>query len=144
MLYDYLYDLFLAARGEFFEDGMESYFSRGLEAAIQTHKHLAVGVLRVLVVDIHLSPSVVGEAMRWIGSVDEPDTWECRRSLLEYCLEHPNPEVRDGAGLGLAAMDDPKAIPAVWRAINREQLSILRRGLQQVLDQLVETRDNHP
>lgn len=62
-----------------------------------------------------------------------------RRELLIEALDLKNPDMRDAAGLGLAYLDDPFAIPALRSAVVNERLPELKRMQQKVLDQLEET-----
>jgi len=77
-----------------------------------------------------------------VGRVDHPDTHVQRRHLLERCLSHPSHYVIDGAGLGLASMDDPAAIPALRAVINTLPSGIMKRGLEQVLEQMRATEES--
>ncbi|RMF82800.1 MAG: HEAT repeat domain-containing protein [Chloroflexi bacterium] len=133
-------NLFSIARDEYFEDGIESDFSTELAKLFQRDGHQAVDIIANLLNDKHVNPEVVGETLRCIGEIENADTHLQRRLLLENSLRHSSPIVRDRAGLGLASMDDPAAIPALEQAIAREQIVQLREDLQQVLDQLIATQ----
>jgi hypothetical protein len=63
--------------------------------------------------------------------------------LLEKCLESSSIFVRDGAILGIASLDDPFAISAVRKAIEKEACEGLRQNMQAVLQQLEETAKCH-
>lgn len=136
-LHEWLRRLFAAGREEFFEDGMESNFSRELVACIEEHNEVAIETIRDLADTVN--PSVLSEALRWIGQMEHDETYQARFNLLTFCLTHAYANVRDGAGLGLASMDDPQAIPYLERAIADERVSELKRDLEMVLEQLVAT-----
>ncbi len=128
--------IFEAARDEHFEDGMESSISRTLVPLVeQYHTELAEFLFYCLVPG-RVSPQVTAESLRWLGDMDHAPSQNWRRRLLERCLEAPSVAVRDAAGIGLASMDDPQAIPSVKGAITREPCAELRECLQQVLAQL--------
>lgn len=125
-----------AARDERFEDGMESSISRTLVPLVERYQTELAESLFYWLVPGRASPRVTAESLRWLGDMDHAPSHNWRRRLLERCLEAPSVAVRDAAGVGLASMDDPQAIPAVKDAIAREPSAELRQCLQQVLAQL--------
>ena len=133
--------MFAHARGEIFEDGMESDFSRNLVALIEQHQEPAIAALAELIAGDEVNAEVASEALRWVVHIENPATHQARLTLLEHSLSAPSARVRDGAALGLASMDDPASIDSVQEAINHECIEQLRQNLEQVLEQLVETRD---
>jgi HEAT repeat protein len=132
--------VFWNGRDEVFEDGMESEFSRALVDSVERGGISAVEAIREIVASGHANEEVVGEALRWMGLMDQPSTRTARRRALENALVSPAARVRDGAALGLAFMDDPAAIPSLKRAIEKEESDGLRHDLKQVLAQLEDTR----
>jgi hypothetical protein len=131
--------LFDRAKEEVFEDGMESEFSRGLISYIRRYGNAAIATLERLIVTEQVNAEVASEAMRWLGHIDHPITYRSRLHLLERSLHNSSARVRDGAGLGLASLDDPHAIPYLKQAIEREQYQELRHDLKQVVIQLEST-----
>jgi len=132
--------LFAAGKEEVFRDGVETAFSRGLIARIEKFGNIAIIILTDLIVGEQVHPEVAGEALRWIGRIDNPPTYNDRRQLLEYSLSSPSPTIRDGALLGLASLDDPVSIPVLEKAVEQERIKELRQDMQQALKQLTETR----
>lgn len=128
--------LFEAAQDQYFEDGMESEFSRGLTALIAAYGNMTVHELAYLVLSEKVNAEVASEALRWLGNMPHGSSCHCRLWLLERSLLCSSPMVRDGAILGLASLDDPRAIPYIKRAIEREQCEALRKNMEQVLVQL--------
>ncbi len=133
-------DLFRGAADIQFEDGMENEFSKGLILFIRQHGNAAINSLAELILSERLSPSVSSEALRWLGDIDDSSTYQRRLWLLEKSLACSSPVVRDGAVLGLASLDDPHAIPYLQKARSTEIRRELRKDLDQVLEQLQETR----
>lgn len=134
--------MFLAfsnALDERFEDGMESEFSRTLISLIQTYGNAAVSALEAVLSEEQINAEVAEEALRWLGAVDHQESYKYRLWILQNGLRSPSARIRDAAGLGLAAMDDPGAIPTLQEAIAREQYEEVRQGFQLVLDQLEHT-----
>jgi len=86
-----------------------------------------------------VNPEVLCEALRWLGRIDQVDSHSYRLWLLEKCLESSSRMIRDGALLGIAAIDDPWAIPAVRKAIEKETCRELCDDMKAVLEQLEET-----
>lgn len=131
--------LFDRAKEEVFEDGMESEFSRGLISYIRKYGNAAIATLERLIVTEQVNAEVASEAMRWLGHINHSITYRSRLYLLERSLHNSSARVRDGAGLGLAFLDDPHAIPYLKQAIEREQYLELRYDLEQVVIQLDST-----
>ena len=130
--------LFGRAEDEHFEDGMDSDFSNELIQLVKRHGKQAIEVITYLVLYGKAGQELGSEALRWIGRIEDQDTYDYRRWLLERTLTCSSAMVRDGAGLGLASMDDPHAIPSLQKAIERERCAELRENLGQVLNQLQE------
>lgn len=138
-VYDVVARLFRAAKEEEFEDGMESDFSKGLRSLVTAYSKRAIEAMTHLIVYEKVNPEVASEALRSLGSLEDVESYQYRRWLLERALQCSSPVVRDGAALGLAFMDDPHAIAYIRQAINREQCSELREDMEQVLVQLEST-----
>ena len=85
-------------------------------------------------------PEVIGEALTCLGEIDDEATKTYRRWLLETALtECESFYEKDGANQGLAAMDDPHAIPAFEEALRAVRSRLLKQVLEQTLNQLQET-----
>ncbi len=132
-------NLFRGARGQRFENGLESAFSRDLVSLVKKHGDVAVKAIAEIVLSEEAHAEVIGEALHWLGDIDDPKSYSSRLDLLEKSLKSPSPSVRDGAALGIAFLDNPHAIPFLQDAIKQEKHPGLRQDLQQVLDQLEET-----
>jgi hypothetical protein len=132
--------LFETARDEIFEDGMESEFSKRLDALVQEHEGEAISALAYVIENQTVNEEVVAEALRWMGRLEHPSSYEARLKLLEHSLRSGSARVRDAGTLGLASMDDPHAIPFLRQAIRKETYPELREDMQQVLSQLENTR----
>ena len=74
-----------------------------------------------------------------LGRMNDSITRNRRLWILESGLFSSSARIRDAAGLGLASLDDPHAIPYVRKAIDEERCDELREDLQQILEQLQET-----
>ncbi|MFW6158028.1 MAG: hypothetical protein ACOC8E_01565 [Planctomycetota bacterium] len=125
---------------ETFRDGMESVFSQKLTWFINRFAAHAVDALEHLFVHERVNDQVISEGLRWIGLIEDILTRNERRNLLERCLHCKSALVRDGAGLGLAFIDDPRSLSAIDEAVKRENIGSIREGLVQVRDQLLRTR----
>ena len=126
---------------EWFEDGVESEFSRALSALLHTYRDAAIAPIETFFASPSTNVEVAVEAARWLGRADHPASHHYRRTLLERVLSRaPATRLRHGAASGLAAMDDPSSLPTVIEARDRESNQRLRRFLQLVVDQLERTR----
>jgi hypothetical protein len=122
------------------EPGMTNEFQEGLEEAIENYGELALKAVESLVVNEKTQSSIAMEAMQYIGYTDSEKWHDERRKTLERCLDKSRSAwVRDGAGLGLASLDDPKSIPALEKAILNETSGALKEDLKMVLNQLQDT-----
>jgi hypothetical protein len=128
--------IFWSAKEEFFEDGMNSEFSQKLISTINQYGNDAIEIIICLIVYNKISPEVAGEALRWLGRINHPETYQYRLWLLERSLTLSSVRVKDGAILGLASVDDKHAIPYLKRAIENENCSELKSDMEQVLEQL--------
>jgi hypothetical protein len=129
--------VFRGAADERFEDGMESAFSKKLEAVARKYgSRTTEEILARLLADRRMPTSVWAEVMRWLGRADDYLPRESRLWLLERGLSSPAPSVRDGAILGLSSLDDPSAIPYIEQAVHSEVVRELRADMEQVLAQL--------
>lgn len=124
-----------------FEDGMESEFSRRLYSLLRNYGTFAVQEIAHMVTRGRVNSEVASEALRWLGRIDDPVTHSSRLWMLGKSLSSTSAQVRDGAALGLASMDDPNAIPSVRRAIERETCVELCKDMNQVLEDLEATRN---
>lgn len=130
--------LFGEAEEEDFEDGFETAFTRRLASTIRENEDWAVEAVSYIILREKCSTEVASEALRAIGRMEHHATHRYRRWLLEAALDCDSPKVRDGAGLGLAYMDDVHAQPYLQEAIAKETCSELREDLKQVLQYLGE------
>lgn len=128
--------LFRAAKEEFFEDGVESYFSKELGLLIRKYADIAVIALIPFVLAEQANEEIAHEALHALGRLEHPQTHLDRRALLErglYCLSS---WIRDGAALGLATLGDPHAIQYLKQAIDREKTEELRRDMETIFVEL--------
>jgi len=135
-IYSQIESIFWEAKRENFEDGMESKFSQNLFSFIRKYSQDAVESITSLIVYEKVNPEVAGEALRWIGRIEHPDSYGFRRWLLERSIILPSAHVRDGALLGIASMDDKHAIKYLKDAIDKEECNDLKEDMIQVLEQL--------
>lgn len=123
------------------EPGMTNEFQEGLEETIEMHGQPALDAVEGLILNEETKSSIAMEALQYIGYTDSTKWHDERRRTLERCLlKSPSAWVRDGAGLGLASLDDPKSIPALERAILAETSLALKEDLTLVLNQLLDTQ----
>ena len=126
--------IFKKAESDLFETGIISEFSRNLEEIIKIYGVPAIDVLGDLIYST--TNEVTVEALQALGRLHHNPTYESRLWILERCLTNSDPKTRDAAGLGLASMNDPRALPYVKRAVEKEPINSLRDDLGLVLNQL--------
>ncbi|MEH1898196.1 MAG: HEAT repeat domain-containing protein [Nostoc sp.] len=136
IIYSELETLFITGKEEYFEDGFESNFSRGLVSCVQKYGNDAIEAITCFIVYEKISPEVASEALRWLGEINHAESYKFRLWLLERSLNCPSSRVRDGAILGLSYLNDPHAITYLEQAIEQEKIIELREDMKQVLAQL--------
>ena len=141
--YSLLRAVFDLGASEVFEDGMETEFSEELIECVEAGPSSAVDALRRLVDQGYAGQEVGGEALRWLGCVNQPDTRDVRRLALERYLQSDSAYLRDGAAIGLSEMDDPAALPAIEVAASKETSPLMQTRLKQLQEQLEATRSCH-
>ena len=135
-IYSEIEALFIAGKQEYFEDGVESKFSRGLVSCIQKYGDKAIEAITCVILYERVNPEVASEALRWLGEINHPESYKFRLWLLERSLSISSSKVRDGAILGLSYLNDPHAIHYLEQAIEQEKIIELRDDMKQVLSQL--------
>ena len=136
---EHLMETVRIASEEVFVDGMESVLSEGLSMLIETYGDIAVSAVEHVLGLYYDRAEIVGESLRQLGQIEDPQTHRSRLTALVAHLDSSDPRVRDAANLGLAALDDPKAIKALKYALERESSPQLRSNLELVLVQLQST-----
>jgi len=133
-------DLFEQGACEFFQDGVESAFSRTLLRILKQHGRQAFEAIAEYLFSGKAKPDVASEALRRLADSSDASTLPNRWSILRHSLNDRSPRVRDGAILGFAAIDDPRAKKLLLEARNAEQISELRALIDQVISQLERER----
>jgi len=128
--------LFESAEEQYFEDGMESDFSRELVSVVKKYRNLAMSEISYLITCGRADEEVASEALRWLGRIDDESTHGWRLWVLEKSLSSKSPVVRDGAALGLVYMGDAHAMQYIKKAIEQETIAELRYDLQGALKEL--------
>lgn len=135
-LSDQVRRLFDQGGSEFFQDGVPTTFSRTLVDTLARHGHAALNAMAEHIFAGHVNPDVVSEALRWLADLNDPATLAQRWSILERTVRDRSGRVRDGAILGFATLDDPRARPVLLEAGRLEQIPELRQLIDKVLEQL--------
>lgn len=136
-LYKTIENLFAAARGQDFEDGMQSEFSKEVVSLIDQSGVAALEVMASLIMHEKINAEVAAEALRALSRIEDTRTYNFRLWLLLRSLQCVSTRVRDAAVLGLAYLDDTNAVSAIKQAIESEQCLELRKDMEQVLSQLI-------
>jgi hypothetical protein len=143
-LVDHVKELFEQGASEFFEDGVHSAFSRSLLLTLAEHGRAAFMAIAEYLFSADVKPDIVSEALRWLADFSDPATLVDRWSILQRTLRDRSPRVRDGAILGFAALDDPRARPLLLEARHVEQIAELQGLIEQVIEQLNATANAAP
>lgn len=137
-------DLFVRAEDELAETGSAKNFGHRLQSIVREVGVPAVDAVAQIIQRGGTRDSLLFEVLPRLGMLEHPPSYRRRFDLLVEGLNSPSSTVRDGAGLGLAFLDDPAAIPHLEQAIRKERVRDLKDDLQLALDQLVETARSGP
>lgn len=130
-------NLFSLANHIALEPGFPNSFSEGLEKVIEEHGNQALKAIQDLILGDQVKSSIAMEALQYVGDAESVTWLNARRKMLETCLRESNSSwVRDGAGLGIASLNDVRSIGAVKEAIQKEPSDALKEDLNLVLYQL--------
>jgi hypothetical protein len=72
------------------------------------------------------SQDTICTVLQILGRLESNTGYQSRLWLLELMLTSPYPRVRYGAALGIAYMDDERAIPYIHKALERESIPDLK------------------
>lgn len=133
-------NLFYRAKAEEYEEGEESEFTLALEKVIKTYGNYALVNIGKIILSDQCDQEVKNKTLLKFGNISHNQTHTNRLRLLENCLDAPSSYTRDAASLGIASLDDPRSIPAIKAAIERENIPELREDLILVLEQLQDTK----
>jgi hypothetical protein len=126
--------LFERARNEDFRDGMETQFASDIADFIERAGQPEIGAIASKLGAVN--PDVVAETLRALGRSAESTTRDQRLSILASHLHSGLPLIRDAAILGLVDLEDPNAVPALRRALDREPTSFLKTEMRRAIDLL--------
>ncbi len=132
--------LFDSADEEYFEYGYESQFAESLEMFIQRYGITGIEVIQQHIFFEDVNTDVAIEALHTLGRVQHMPSHSERLVLLLRCLFASSARIRCGAALGLAYLDDPKAVSFLQRALEQETSKSAQTCLQRVLEQLEDTQ----
>lgn len=124
------------ARHDIIEDGMPNTVNERLPELIAKHFNAVIPALVSAIEVGRTTPIVVAEVLKTLGRIRNPASHASRLWVLERALNLSSPFIRDGAGLGLARLADPGALPYLRRAVETEPNAQTRADLQAVIDEL--------
>lgn len=135
-------EIFSSSREEEFAYGYTSKLASSLEDFIQRYGVDAIQAIQYQIPQKHVSVDVVIETLHSIGRSRHQASHDQRLLLLLSTLSTPLARIRSAAALGLAYMDDPKAIPILKNALNQETHNSAKVWLQRALEQLEDTQSH--
>ena len=132
--------LLVSSTDETFDDGTESSFSETLAILVRAFGNDALTAIEKVLEAPNVDPEVASQALRRLGDVPHEASRKYRLTIIARHLHSPSARLRYAAALGLAAVDDPAAIPSVASALGAERDPDVQRCLRRVLAQLEDTR----
>ena len=128
--------LIAVAHDEFFEVGVESRFSRGLQQLFRLDSPVVLQYLRTMLKENYTSSEVLAEILRWASHQEASSIRALVIDLLSSGLCHMSSLVRDEAALGLAYLDQTAALARLPEALERETVPELREDLTKLIRSL--------
>jgi hypothetical protein len=133
-----------AARHDVIEDGMPNAINQRLPELVNREFETALPALVSAIETGRITPIVAAEVLKELGRLRNRSSHSSRRWVLERALTLASPFIRDGAGLGLARLADPAALPSLRRAVDAEENPQTKADLRLVIDELTEISDGAP
>lgn len=128
-----LVGVFDLAKGEDFEDGVETEFSQKLEQFIEHYGSQAISAIQAAYNQKKFPEQYFAEALLWIGDMEHDSTRNLRRNLLENALKSESVFIRDAAVTGLSYLSDPRSIQPLSEALEKELAEGIRTNIEGVL-----------
>lgn len=126
---------------EIFEDGIDDKFSQLLKEILSKYGVLAVEKIGEYISQDKFTSSIVAEILKLLAEYNQSALYEKIYPVVIFGLKSVYVDVRDGAINSLASLDDPRSIPTLKKAIDREMNAELREDMEAVLEQLIDTRE---
>ena len=124
------------ASEEQFEDGIISRFWKGLDKDYGQDRKIFAEALGRLITNRNAPSEPSAMALRWLAEQPISTERSTERWLLERALSVPDAVIRDGAIVALQNLADPKTIPSLSTAAEREPVEFLRNQLRTILRDL--------
>lgn len=128
--------IFYSGEYAVFRDGYDSVFSRDLIVVLNEHGEQALAIIDAIITVDMYNDNVLSESLQVIGEIPGSPHLAIRWQMLCKWLDHFSSVIRCGAIHGLAALGEVLAIRHVTAALEREQLPLLKKLLDKLLEQL--------
>ncbi len=128
--------LYKLAEEEWFEDGLQSNLSLGLEVLFRHYPAQTMTELSKLLKKGSIKQGALVETLKVLGRVESPETRELRLYNILDFLGHSSLVIRDAALVGLCLLNEKRALAYLERAAAREDNPFFRGELEEVMKQL--------
>ena len=128
-----LYEL---ADEEWFEDGLQSNLSIGLEVLLRQYPAKTMSALSKALTRGAVGHAALVETLKVLGRAESPETRDPRLYTILDFLNHASLVVRDAALVALCLLNDTRAVAYLDRAISREDDPFFRNELAEAINQL--------
>lgn len=135
-LYHESEELFALGSYELAEYNEVQSFPDKLLHFIEQKRNGALHTINRFINEGKLSEEIISEILPVLGKSDEFLSQGLRRDLLLNSLQSESPNIRYGAIIGLANLEDPYALSFLRNAVRSEESPILQHLLAQVIDRL--------
>ncbi len=128
-----LRSIFELAALEDFEDGVETEFSREVGRFIERYSIAAIDTIRTAMDQNLYRDTYVAEALLWIGDLEDDETANARRTLLENACWSESASLRDAAITGLSYLGAFNSIRHLERRLDVERVKGVRANIEAIL-----------
>ena len=129
-----LESLLFFTKDEIFEDGIEGVKVEFFESFIKSFREYSIYSITTFAWSNKIDLETLGEVLLIAGGMEDSNTHECRFQFLVYNLFHDAPSVKDSSIVGLAYLNDKRAIKHMEDLLLAEECEEIIDSVKQVLE----------
>lgn len=136
-------DLCKTYKGYNFQAGYDSPFSIKFHEIMNdiADPYIYFHLQTILLDNIEVIPNETKEELiREIARIKDPNSIHIRRVLIQQCLDLPTYSLKDSALMALSDLDNPLALPTLYKLLQKDYGDSFKKDVQQIVDQLEKTQ----
>lgn len=132
-----------------FQTGYDSPFSIRFHQIMENNKDPYIYFhLQTIILDYsekYIPEDVKEELIREIARIKDFKSINIRRVLIQQCFDLPTYFLKDSTLMALSELDDPLALPTLYKLIDEKEgnnlIESFKKDVRQVIDQLEKTKE---